>query len=100
MVSFMLTLNDLNVFRTLVSGEANVSEISRKTRIAKNRVLDSLKRLSVLDLVRKTVSGRNHLYRINFLNSKSFFIINLIISEKKEKYNTKLNNLPLILDVF
>ncbi len=100
MVSYMLTLNDLKIFKALISEEINVSEISRKTNISKNRVLDSLKRLNELDLVRKTISGRSHIYRINFLNSKSLFFINLISSEKKDKYNIKLNNLPIILDAF
>lgn len=81
-------------------GEASLSDIARKTKTTKANTFYGLKDLVSLDIARKTIKGRTHIYRFNLLNSYSKNIINIIMEERQSNYNKKLNNLPIILHSF
>lgn len=100
MISSMITMNDVKILKALLSQDSSISELSRITKITKARVSDSVKRLEKRDFVRKNIVGKNHIYRINNLNSKTSVLIKLINSEKAEKYNSKLENVPNLIDSF
>ena len=84
----------------LVNAEASLSEIARKTKTTKANTFHSLKRLENLDLVRKTVRGKTHIYRFNFLHPMAEQIIGLMMEERRVGYAKKLNNIPPILHSF
>src|SRR3989344_2830856 len=81
-------------------GEASLSDIARSTKTTKANVFNSLKELSGIDVIRKTIQGKTHLYRFNFLSPYSKEILSLILQEKRNEYNKNLDNLPIIIHSF
>lgn len=100
MLSKVLTKNNSKLLDYLLREEASLSELARRIKITKTRAFYSLKELEKLDWVRKTIRGKTHVYRFNFLHSRAKEIIKIILSEKKEEYNKKLKGLPRFIDTF
>ena len=101
MLSKLITKKvDWRILNFLISEEASLSEIARKTKTTKANTFHTLKRLENIDLVRKTIHGKTHVYRFNFIHSLAKKIINIIEEEERSRYNSKLNNLPSLLHSF
>lgn len=84
----------------LINQEGSLSEISRKTKTTKANTFHVLKSLRDADIVRKTVRGRTHVYRFNFLHPSSKGILNSLIDEQRDIYNQRLNSTPKLVDGF
>ena len=100
MLSKIITKLNLRIVNFLINNQANLSEIARKTNITKANTFKALKEISSLDIVRKTIIGKSHLYRFNFLHPKAKDILNIIEEKQKASYNEKLNNLPILTHSF
>lgn len=101
MLSKIITKVNWRIITFLIEkGEASLSEIARETKTTKANVFHSLKELAGLDCVRKTIRGKTHVYRINFLSRYAKEIDFMILEEKQEEYNKKLKNIPIIVHSF
>ncbi|MBL7148129.1 MAG: helix-turn-helix transcriptional regulator [Nanoarchaeota archaeon] len=101
MLSKMIKTINWRILTYLIEkGEASLSDIARETKTTKANTFYGLKDLVSLDIVRKTIKGRTHLYRFNILYPYSKNILNIIMEERQINYNKKLNNLPIILHSF
>ncbi len=100
MLSKIVTKNNFKILNYLFEKEASLSELARKLNITKARVFYSLKELERLDLVRKTIQGKTHVYRFNFLHPHIKKVIKIILFERKEEYNSKFKGLPNFVDTF
>lgn len=92
--------NNFRILAHLLEEEASLSELARRLKITKTRVFYSLKELERLDLVRKEIKGRTHIYRFNFLQAQAGEVIKIFLLEKKRDYNEKLKGLPGLVDIF
>ncbi len=97
MLSETITTVAKRILGVLLEEKASLSQIARITKTTKANIFLSLKRLEKEDLVRKEVLGRTHLYRFNFLHREAGEIMSFFLNEEKEKYNQKMENLPLLL---
>ena len=68
MLSKMIKTINWRILTYLIEkGEASLSDIARETKTTKANTFYGLKDLVSLDIVRKTIKGRTHLYRFNIL---------------------------------
>ncbi len=100
MLSKLITSVNWRVLSFLADNEASLSEISRKTGTTKANTFRSLKGLEELDLARKTIQGKTHVYRFNFLHPEAGEILELITEERRMDYSKKFGNMPLLLHAF
>jgi len=100
MLSIVVTIIKWRILTYLINNQVSLSEIARKTNTTKANTFHSLKELEKLDIVRKIIQGRTHIYRFNFLHPKAEYILEMITEEKRVNYNKKLDNLPSILNTF
>lgn len=100
MLSKIVTGINWRILTFLIEREASLSDIARGTGTTKANTFHTLRKLESYDIVRKTIQGRTHVYRFNFLHSQAKYIINLAIEEKTITYNKKLQNLPIIIHTF
>ncbi len=100
MLSKIITKVNDRILSLLIRKEASLSDIARQTKTTKANTFKALKFLESHDIVRKNIYGKSHIYRFNFLNSNSEYILKSIVKEKSENYNKKLKNLPLLVHYF
>lgn len=100
MLSKLIKMVNWRVLVFLIRMESSLSGIARETRTTKANTFHSLKELEKLDMVRKTVSGRTHVYRFNFLHPEARFILDMAVEEERLSYSQKLKNLPVIIHTF
>ncbi len=81
----------------LLEKNASLSEISRESHTTKANVFHTLKKLEKEDIVRKSVEGRTHLYRFNFLHPEAKGIIGMFLGEEKKAYLQKMRGLPALV---
>lgn len=98
MLSKILTKNNFKILNHLLKEEASLSELARRIKITKTRAFYSLKELEKLDWVRKTIQGKTHVYRFNFLHARAKEISRIFLEERKKEYNQKMKGLPALLD--
>ena len=100
MLSKIVTGINWRILTFLIEREASLSDIARETRTTKANTFHTLKKLEDYDIVRKTIQGRTHVYRFNFLHPQARYIINLAEEEKTITYNKKFQNLPVMIHTF
>lgn len=98
MVSKLITnVVGRRIIGILLEKNASLSEISRESHTTKANVFHTLQELEKEDIVRKSVEGRTHLYRFNFLQPEAKRIMGLFLAETKKAYLQKMKGLPLLL---
>src|SRR3989344_7354017 len=100
MLSKIITRINWRILSFLIEREVSLSGIARETRTTKANTFHALKKLESYDIVRKTIQGRTHVYRFNFLHPQAEYILNLASREKTITYNEKLQNIPIIVHTF
>lgn len=100
MLSQLINKLEWRILRFAIKNEASLSEIARQTKTTKANTFRVLNKLESLDLARKRIIGKAHLYKLNFLHNEAKQILNLLCEEEKEFYNKKLNNIPLSIHYF
>jgi|SRR3989344_234002 len=100
MLSKIVKTINWRILSFLIEREASLSDIARGTKTTKANIFHALKELESYDIVRKTIQGRTHIYRFNFLHSRAKDILTIALEEKRDIYNKKLQNLPIIVHSF
>lgn len=88
------------ILEYLLDKEDNVTNIANAINSTKARVSIALNELEDRKLVAKRVFGRSHVYKLNKLSYGFREIVGIIIQQKAEKLNHKLENLPKIVDSY
>ena len=100
MLSETITKLNWKIIKLLINNNLSLTEISIRTGSTKANVHYALKKLEKLDLLRKDIKGRTHIYRFNFLNKRARLFFEHYEYERRKEYNEKLNNIPNLVNTF
>ena len=104
MLSKMLTIREKNIkFRILsylYDNENNVTNIAKAIKSQKANVSRTINELRKSGLVRKEVIGRSHKYKLNLLNPSVRDLIEIIIKNRIDAFDKKLNCMPSFLNSY
>ncbi|MBI2146919.1 helix-turn-helix transcriptional regulator [Candidatus Woesearchaeota archaeon] len=95
-----ITKVEWRLLQRLEEEPASLSALARVTGTTKANVFHALKSLEQQDLVRKNIQGRTHTYHFNPFHPSASLIVELIMEGKKEAFNKKLSNIPLLVHSF
>ena len=90
----------LRILSSLLSGEASLSALAQRTGTTKANASHTLRELEKLDVVRKVVQGKTHVYRFNALHPAAELVRNVLLETQRSVYDEKLGHTPILLHRF
>ncbi|MAF36372.1 hypothetical protein CL622_04610, partial [archaeon] len=87
----------VRIIRILIEKKASLSEIARETDTTKANVFNSIHELEKIDIARKEIKGRTHIYRFNYLHPQAKEVLFRFIKKKQEEYITKMKGIPVLV---
>ena len=84
----------------LLDNKDTVTSIADNINSKKANVSKTLRELEKNNLVVKKIMGRSHIYNLNYLHPESREIINFLLTNRANKLNTKLENMPRFIDSY
>ena len=101
MLSSLITKEvELRIITFLITKEGSLSSIAKETKTTKANSSHALKELEKKEIVRKSILGKTHIYRFNFLHPQANQILKEREETRRKNLNLKLKNIPSLIHTF